>query len=98
MIDITDPSAIKNHKIFSVTSSSFEVSWSVNSKQNHSFQIEVYKGKELIQQMETMDMELEVSNLEAGVMYTVKISYDVCGKAIVSYRNVKTGICNLYMW
>ncbi|XP_078246400.1 uromodulin-like 1 [Pogona vitticeps] len=84
------PPTIRNYKIFSVTSNSFEVSWSVNSKQNHSFQIEVYKEKELIQQIETMDMELVVSNLEAGVMYTVKISYDVCGKTIFSYRNVKT--------
>ncbi|KAJ7320597.1 hypothetical protein JRQ81_020108 [Phrynocephalus forsythii] len=90
MFDITDPPAIRNHKIFSVTSNSFEVTWSVNSKQNHSFQMEVYRGKELIRQMETMDIEHEVSNLEAGVMYTVKISYEVCGKAIFSYRNVKT--------
>ncbi|XP_053165232.1 uromodulin-like 1 isoform X2 [Hemicordylus capensis] len=81
---------IRNHRIFNVTSSSFEVSWSVNSMVNHSFQIKVYKGKEFIQGMETTDTKLDVFGLEAGVMYTVKISYEVCGKNITSYRNVKT--------
>ncbi|KAM6446442.1 uromodulin-like 1 [Liasis olivaceus] len=81
---------IRNHKIFSVTSSSFEASWSVNSLQNHSFRAEVYKGKELVQRMETTDMKLNTSNLEAGVMYTLKVSYEACGKNITSYRNVKT--------
>ncbi|XP_062983765.1 uromodulin-like 1 [Elgaria multicarinata webbii] len=84
------PPAIRNHKIFNVTSSSFEVSWSVNSTQNHSFQVEVYKGKELIQGTKTTDTKLDVSNLESGVMYTVKISYEVGDKNVSSYRNVKT--------
>ncbi|XP_060091248.1 uromodulin-like 1 [Heteronotia binoei] len=87
---ITDPSAIMEHKIFSVTSSSFEVSWTVEPLLNRTFQIEVYKGKELIQAMETTNMTLYVFGLEAGIMYTVKINYEACGKGIVSYRNVKT--------
>ncbi|XP_077783918.1 uromodulin-like 1 [Podarcis muralis] len=82
--------AIRNHKIFSVTSSSFEVAWSVNSTRNHSFNIEIYKGKELVQQMETNDTKLDVFNLEAGIMYTVNISAEDCGKKIVSSRRVKT--------
>ncbi|XP_025023698.1 uromodulin-like 1, partial [Python bivittatus] len=89
-IAVQDSPPIRNHKIFSVTSSSFEASWSVNSLQNHSFRAEVYKGKELVQRMETTDMKLNTSNLEAGVMYTLKVSYEACGKNITSYRNVKT--------
>ncbi|XP_061485691.1 uromodulin-like 1 [Rhineura floridana] len=81
---------IRNHRIFSVTSTGFEVSWSINSIRNHSFQIEVYKGNQLIQAMETTDTKLDVFSLEAGIMYKVKISYEVCGKNMVSYRNVKT--------
>ncbi|KAH0624817.1 hypothetical protein JD844_032647 [Phrynosoma platyrhinos] len=84
------PLPIRNHKIFTVTNSSFEMSWSINSMQNHSFQIDIYKGKELIQRLETMDMKLDVSNLEAGVMYIVNVSYEICSKHIFSYRNVKT--------
>nr|XP_056714386.1 uromodulin-like 1 [Euleptes europaea] len=84
------PSAIKEHRIFSVTHSSFEVSWSVEPLLNHTFQVEVYKGKELIQGMETTNMTLDVFGLEAGVMYIVKISYEACDKNIVSHRNVKT--------
>ncbi|XP_060129650.1 uromodulin-like 1 [Zootoca vivipara] len=89
-IVVQDALAIRNHKIFSVTSSSFEVAWSVNSTRNHSFNIEIYKGKELVQQMETHDTKLDVFNLEAGIMYTVNISAEDCGKKIVSSRKVKT--------
>ncbi|XP_074844962.1 uromodulin-like 1 [Carettochelys insculpta] len=85
-----EPSAIRNHQIINVTSSSFEVSWSVNSTLNHTFQVQVCKGKELLTSMETAEMKVGVSGLEAGVKYTVKINYEACGKNIVSYRYVKT--------
>ncbi|XP_015269249.1 PREDICTED: uromodulin-like 1 [Gekko japonicus] len=84
------PSAIMEHKIFGVTSSSFEVSWSVEPLLNHTFQIEVYKGKELIQEMETTNMTLDVFGLQAGTIYTVNISYEACGKTIASHRRLKT--------
>uniref|UniRef100_A0A674JHL7 Uromodulin like 1 n=1 Tax=Terrapene triunguis TaxID=2587831 RepID=A0A674JHL7_9SAUR len=80
----------KEFKGRNVTSSSFEVSWSVNSTLNHTFQVQVYKGKELLRSMETTEMKMDVSGLEAGIKYTVKISYEACGKNIISYQNVKT--------
>uniref|UniRef100_K7FNW8 EGF-like calcium-binding domain-containing protein n=1 Tax=Pelodiscus sinensis TaxID=13735 RepID=K7FNW8_PELSI len=86
-----DLSAIRDHRIVNVTSSSFEVSWSVNSTLNHTFQVQVYKGQELLASMETTEMEMDISELEAGIKYTVKISYEACGKNIISYKNVKTG-------
>ncbi|CAM4411523.1 unnamed protein product [Lepidochelys olivacea] len=88
--EFKDLFSIENHRIVSVTSSSFEVSWSVYSTLNHTFQVQVYKGKELITSMETTEMKRDVSGLEAGIKYTVKISYEACGKNIISYRNVKT--------
>ncbi|XP_048351342.1 uromodulin-like 1 isoform X2 [Sphaerodactylus townsendi] len=84
------PSSIKEHRIFNVTHHSFEVSWNVEPLLNHTFQVEVYKGKMLIQGMETTNMTMDVFELEAGRMYTVKISYEACDKNIVSHRNVKT--------
>ncbi|EMP31458.1 Uromodulin-like 1 [Chelonia mydas] len=88
--EFKDLFSIGNHRIVSVTSSSFEVSWSVYSTLNHTFQVQVYKGKELITSMETTEMKRDVSGLEAGIKYTVKISYEACGKNIISYRHVKT--------
>ncbi|XP_058042204.1 uromodulin-like 1 [Ahaetulla prasina] len=85
-----DSPSIRNHKIFSVTSSSFEASWSINSLQNHSFRAEVYKDNELVERMETTDTKLTMLNLEAGIMYTMNISYEACGKNITSSRIVKT--------
>ncbi|NXN75674.1 UROL1 protein, partial [Himantopus himantopus] len=85
-----DPSAVRNHQIFSVTSNSFEMSWHVTSTLNHTFQVQVFKGKEIIQNLKTEEMKMDVSGLEASVMYSVEISYETCGKPSISHQNVKT--------
>ncbi|NWT80780.1 UROL1 protein, partial [Lanius ludovicianus] len=85
-----DPSAVTNHRILSVTSKSFEMSWLVNSTLNHTFQVRVLKGNETVQILKTEEMHMDVSHLEAGVMYSVEISYETCGKTIISRQNVKT--------
>ncbi|XP_074955413.1 uromodulin-like 1 [Phalacrocorax aristotelis] len=84
------PSAVRNHRIFSVTSNSFEMSWHVTSTLNHTFQVQVLKGKEIIQNLKTEEMKMDVSGLEAGMMYSVEISYETCGKTSISHQNVKT--------
>ncbi|XP_040386385.1 uromodulin-like 1 [Cygnus olor] len=84
------PSAIRNHRIFSVTSNSFEMSWHVESTLNHTFQVQVFKGEEIVQNLKTEEMKMNVSGLEAGVMYSVEISYEACGKTSISHQNVKT--------
>ncbi|XP_041888643.1 uromodulin-like 1 [Corvus kubaryi] len=85
-----DPSAVTNHRILSVTSNSFEMSWLVSSTLNHTFQVRVLKGNETVQTLKTEEMQMDVSHLEAGVMYSVEISYEACGKTIISRQNVKT--------
>ncbi|KAM6293437.1 uromodulin-like 1 [Porphyrio hochstetteri] len=84
------PPAVRNHRIFSVTSNSFEMSWHVASTLNHTFQVQVFKGKEIIQELKTEEMKIDVSRLEAGVMYSVEIFYESCGKTSISHQNVKT--------
>ncbi|NXO69584.1 UROL1 protein, partial [Phainopepla nitens] len=84
------PSAVTNHRILSITSSSFEMSWLVSSTLNHTFQIRVSKGNETVQNLRTEEMQMDVSHLEAGVMYSVELSYETCGKTIISRQNVKT--------
>ncbi|XP_066427897.1 uromodulin-like 1 [Molothrus aeneus] len=84
------PSAVTNHRILSVTSNSFEMSWLVSSTLNHTFHVRVAKGNEIVQSLKTEEMQVDVSHLEAGVMYSVEISYEACGKTIVSHQNVKT--------
>ncbi|KAM7031233.1 uromodulin-like 1 [Passerculus sandwichensis] len=84
------PSAVTNHRILSVTSNSFEMSWLVSSTLNHTFHVRVAKGNETVQNLRTEEMQVDVSHLEAGVMYSVEISYETCGKTIISHQNVKT--------
>ncbi|NWR31747.1 UROL1 protein, partial [Tachuris rubrigastra] len=85
-----DPSAVTNHRIFSVTSNSFEMSWTVTSPLNHTFQVQVFQGNETVQDLKTEEMKMDVSQLEAGVMYSVEVSYETCGKTIISRQSVKT--------
>uniref|UniRef100_A0A8D0EPT2 Uromodulin like 1 n=1 Tax=Strix occidentalis caurina TaxID=311401 RepID=A0A8D0EPT2_STROC len=80
----------QNHQIFSVTSNSFEMSWHVTSTLNHTFQVRVFKGKEIVQNLKTEEMKMDVSQLEAGVMYSAEIRYETCGKISISRQNVKT--------
>ncbi|XP_063035589.1 uromodulin-like 1 [Melospiza melodia melodia] len=84
------PSAVTNHRILSVTSNSFEMSWLVSSTLNHTFHVRVAKGNETVQNLRTEEMQVDVSHLEAGVMYSVEIRYETCGKTIISHQNVKT--------
>ncbi|NXN20062.1 UROL1 protein, partial [Indicator maculatus] len=84
------PSAVRNHQIVSVTSNSFEMSWNATSTLNHTFQVQVFKGKEIVQNLKTEEMKMDVSQLEAGVMYSVEISYETCGKTSTSRQTVKT--------
>ncbi|NXT06410.1 UROL1 protein, partial [Prunella fulvescens] len=84
------PSAVTSHRILSVTSSSFAMSWLVSSTLNHTFQVRVAKGNETVQNLKTEEMQMDVADLEAGVMYSVEISYETCGKTIISRQNVKT--------
>ncbi|XP_010215637.1 PREDICTED: uromodulin-like 1 [Tinamus guttatus] len=84
------PPPIINHRIFSVTSNNFEMSWHIPSTLNHTFQVQVFKDKEIVQNLKTEEMKMDVSGLEAGVMYSVEISYETCGKKSISQQNVKT--------
>ncbi|NXA35727.1 UROL1 protein, partial [Eudromia elegans] len=85
-----DPPSIRNHRIFSVTSNNFEMSWHITSTLNHTFQVQVFKDKEIVQNLKTEEMKMDVSGLEAGVMYSVEISYETCGKKSISQQSVKT--------
>lgn len=86
-----DPSTVRNYQIFSITSNSFEMSWHVSSTLNHTFQVQVFRGKDIVQNLETEEMKMDVFGLEAGVMYSVWISYETCGNTIIFHQNVKTG-------
>ncbi|XP_070345027.1 uromodulin-like 1 isoform X1 [Equus asinus] len=81
---------IRDHMILNVTSSSFHVSWSLNSPQSHTFHVQVYKGEELLRSARTRGMTLEVAGLEAGVLYGVKTSYQRCGAHVTAALTVRT--------
>ncbi|NXH12987.1 UROL1 protein, partial [Bucco capensis] len=85
-----DPSAVRNHQIFSVTSNSFEMAWHVPSSRNHTCQVQVFKGKEIVQNLKAEETKMVLSRLEAGVMYSVEISCETCGQTSISRQKVRT--------
>ncbi|XP_075399025.1 uromodulin-like 1 [Tenrec ecaudatus] len=81
---------IRNYMVFNVTSSSFQVSWSLNSTQKHTFHVQVYKGEELVRSASTSGTAMQVVGLEAGVLYRVKTSYWECGANATAMLTVRT--------
>lgn len=90
-LSFTDGPPIRDHVILSVTSSSFQVAWSLNSTQNHTVHVQVYRGEELLRSAWTQGTTLEVAGLEAGVLYGVKTSYQACGTNVTTTLTVRTG-------
>ncbi|XP_011857967.1 PREDICTED: uromodulin-like 1 [Mandrillus leucophaeus] len=81
---------LSDYVVLNVTSSSFQVSWRLNSTQNHTFHVWVYRGTELLRSVRTQGQALAVAGLEAGVLYRVKTSYQGCGADVSTTLTVKT--------
>uniref|UniRef100_A0A2K6KR63 Uromodulin like 1 n=1 Tax=Rhinopithecus bieti TaxID=61621 RepID=A0A2K6KR63_RHIBE len=81
---------LSDYVVLNVTSSSFQVSWRLNSTQNHTFHVWVYRGTELLRSTRTQGQALAVAGLEAGVLYRVKTSYQGCGADVSTTLTVKT--------
>ncbi|KAL4681433.1 hypothetical protein H8959_006910 [Pygathrix nigripes] len=81
---------LSDYVVLNVTSSSFQVSWHLNSTQNHTFHVWVYRGTELLRSTRTQGQALAVAGLEAGVLYRVKTSYQGCGADVSTMLTVKT--------
>lgn len=67
------------------------MSWLGSSTLNHSFQVWLSKGHEAVQNLKAEEMQMDVSHLETGVIYSVEISYEICGKTSISSQKVKIG-------
>ncbi|XP_035873356.1 uromodulin-like 1 isoform X2 [Phyllostomus discolor] len=84
------PPPIRDYMVLSVTSSSFRVSWLLNGTQNRTFHVQVYQGRELLRSVWTPATAVEVAGLEAGVLYTVRTSYQACGTNVTATLTVRT--------
>lgn len=87
----TDCPPIRDYVTLNVTSSSFWVSWNLNSTRHRTFLVRVYKGGELLQSARTAGRTLQVAGLEAGELYAVKTSYQACGANVTATLTVRTG-------
>lgn len=90
---LTDCPPIRDYVTLNVTSSSFRVSWSLNSTRPRMFLVRVYKAGELLRSARTTGRTLQVAGLEAGELYVVKTSYQACGANVTATLTVRTGRC-----
>uniref|UniRef100_A0A452VPA0 Uromodulin like 1 n=1 Tax=Ursus maritimus TaxID=29073 RepID=A0A452VPA0_URSMA len=81
---------IRDYVTLNVTSSSFRVSWSLNSTRPRTFLVRVYKAGELLRSARTTGRTLQVAGLEAGELYVVKTSYQACGANVTATLTVRT--------
>ncbi|XP_031202860.1 uromodulin-like 1 [Mastomys coucha] len=81
---------IRDFVALNVTSSSFHASWNLTSFQNHTFHVQVHKGREALSDTWTRAQTLAVSDLEAGVLYRVRVSYQGCQANVSATLAVKT--------
>uniref|UniRef100_A0A2K5DXI8 Uromodulin like 1 n=1 Tax=Aotus nancymaae TaxID=37293 RepID=A0A2K5DXI8_AOTNA len=81
---------LSDYMILNVTGGSFQVSWRLNSTQNRTFYVRVYRGEALLRSTRTRGLALAVSGLEAGVLYRVKTGYQGCGADVSTTLTVKT--------
>ncbi|XP_036898917.1 uromodulin-like 1 isoform X2 [Sturnira hondurensis] len=85
-----DSPPFRDYMIRNVTSSSFHVSWRLNGTQNRTFHVQVYQGAELLRSARTQETAVEVTGLEAGVLYGVRMSYQACGTNVTATLTVRT--------
>ncbi|KAM5281197.1 uromodulin-like 1 [Ctenodactylus gundi] len=79
-----------DYMILNVTSSSFQVSWRENSSQSRAVLVQVYRGGEMLWSAWSRAPLLQVSGLEAGVLYKVKSIYQGCSDNTSAMLLVKT--------
>ncbi|XP_078514984.1 uromodulin-like 1 [Lissotriton helveticus] len=92
---LTDPwcycSRLTDLSIFNVAADRFQMSWSMNSSLNHTFQVELRSMSGTPVTVSTNAMHMVVSGLEAGTLYNVSITYQDCaGHGHTLTEKVKT--------
>ncbi|XP_028839840.1 uromodulin-like 1 isoform X2 [Denticeps clupeoides] len=78
-------------KVSNVTGSSFHLSWNIKSESSPAFTMVILKGPVQIKRMESSLTEIEVTELQPGVLYTVGLSAHMCDNVTTTAElNVKT--------
>ncbi|XP_048396127.1 uromodulin-like 1 isoform X2 [Stegostoma tigrinum] len=87
-----DPPSITSLIAFNVTSKGLSVIWETDAPTNQEFIVQLWKDNHILVDAKTKEQNWTVSNLEAGVLYTVRVVSELCGKeGKAKVQEVKTG-------
>ncbi|XP_072116142.1 uromodulin-like 1 isoform X1 [Mobula birostris] len=73
------PSLIKSVIVLNVTSNSLKVIWEADAAINQEFLVQLWKDEQLVVEAKTKEQSWTVSDLEAGMLYTVRVVSWLCG-------------------
>ncbi|XP_078416598.1 uromodulin-like 1 [Cetorhinus maximus] len=88
--DCRAPSPVTNLAIANVTSISFQVLWAAASSKDQTVIVRVLKEDVVVNEIETQQMDLMVTGLEPGVLYTVEVHWQSCEDRHTKELKVKT--------
>ncbi|XP_032889386.1 uromodulin-like 1 [Amblyraja radiata] len=73
------PPLIRSLTAFNVTSNSLKVIWETDDAINQEFLVQLWKDDRIVADAKTKEQNWTMSNLEAGVLYTVRVVSWLCG-------------------
>ncbi|XP_072903727.1 uromodulin-like 1 [Hemitrygon akajei] len=73
------PSLIKSVIVLNVTSNSLKVIWEADAAIDQEFLVQLWKDEQLLVEAKTKEQSWTVSDLEAGMLYTVRVVSWLCG-------------------
>ncbi|XP_041066789.1 uromodulin-like 1 [Carcharodon carcharias] len=83
-------SPVTNLAIANVTSISFQVLWAAASSKDQTVIVRVLKEDGIVNEIETQQIDLMVTGLEPGVLYTVEVHWQSCEDRHTKELKVKT--------
>ncbi|XP_078088214.1 uromodulin-like 1 [Mustelus asterias] len=74
------PPSIRSLIAFNVTSHSLSVIWEADATSNREFVVQLWKDNNMLVEAKTKELSWTGLDLEAGVLYTVRVVSQLCGK------------------
>ncbi|XP_051870446.1 uromodulin-like 1 [Pristis pectinata] len=87
----TDPTPVINLTVSNVTTGSFHLTWTTDTYEDQTFNVQVLKNESIVTEMETTELEWTVSGLEPETKYTVSVVSRACEEeSAATEMSVKT--------
>ncbi|XP_078264725.1 uromodulin-like 1 [Rhinoraja longicauda] len=92
-VPLCSPSSVTNLAVSSITSEGFRVTWTMDTNEEQTYVVQVWKDNIVVSETATQEMEWTVSGLEPGTEYTVTMVSRACQQESTAVDlNVRTAL------